>query len=77
MTPINFAGFRFGLEGRKALNPTQSVSESVSQSITKVGLELLGQLKTPQLRKTCLFQMRKIPFELVDIMLPGNQVLRI
>ena len=27
MTPINFAGFRFGLEGRKALNPTQSVSE--------------------------------------------------
>ena len=23
MTPINFAGFRFGLEGRKALNPTQ------------------------------------------------------
>ena len=41
MTPINFARFQFGLEGRKALNPTQWVS----QSITKVGLELLGQLK--------------------------------
>ena len=33
MTPINFAGFRFGLEGRKALN------------LTKVGLELLEQLE--------------------------------
>ena len=30
MTPINFARFRFGLEGRKALNPTQSVSQWVS-----------------------------------------------
>ena len=30
MTPINFAGFRFGSEGQKALNPTQFVSESVN-----------------------------------------------
>ena len=30
MTPISFARFRFGLEGRKALNPTQSVSQWVS-----------------------------------------------
>ena len=42
MIPINFARLGFGLEGWNALNPTQSVSESV----TKVGLELLGQLKT-------------------------------
>ena len=41
MIPINFARLGFGLEGWNALNPTQSVSESV----TKVGLELLGQLK--------------------------------
>ena len=41
MIPINFARMGFGLEGWNALNPTQSVSESV----TKVGLELLGQLK--------------------------------
>ena len=27
------------------LNSEQSVSESVSQSVTKVGIELLGQLK--------------------------------
>ena len=31
MTPINFAGFRFGLEGRKALNPTQWLREWVSE----------------------------------------------
>ena len=42
MIPINFARMGFGLVGWNALNPTQSVSESV----TKVGLELLGQLKT-------------------------------
>ena len=30
MTPKNFARFRFGMEGWKALNPTQSVSEWVS-----------------------------------------------
>ena len=41
MIPINFARMGFGLEGWNALNPTQSVSESV----TKVGLELLGLLK--------------------------------
>ena len=41
-TPISLARFRFGLECRKALNPIQWVSQWVS----KVGLELLGQLKT-------------------------------
>ena len=43
MAPTNFTRFWFGLEGRKALNPTQSVSESVSY--LEVGIELLGQLK--------------------------------
>ena len=37
MTPISFARFRFGLEGRKALNPTQGHKR---QWVTKVGLKL-------------------------------------
>ena len=41
MIPISFARLGFGLEGQKALNPTQSQE----QSVTKVGLELLEQLK--------------------------------
>ena len=45
MTPISFARFRFGLEGRKALKPICQNSEWVSEWVTKVGLELLGQLK--------------------------------
>ena len=47
MTPSFLQGFRFGLEGWKALNPTQWMkhSECVSEWVTKVGLELLGQLK--------------------------------
>ena len=40
MIPISFARLGFGLEGRKALNPTQSQE----QSVIKVGLELLEQL---------------------------------
>ena len=42
MIPISFARLGFGLEGRKALNPTQSQE----QSVIKVGLKLLEQLKT-------------------------------
>ena len=41
MIPISFARLGFGLEGRKALNPTQSQE----QSVIKVGLKLLEQLK--------------------------------
>ena len=41
MIPISFARLGFGLEGRKALNPTQSQE----QSVIKAGLKLLEQLK--------------------------------
>ena len=35
------------------LNSEQSVSESVSESVTKVGIELLGQLKKQIKIKKC------------------------
>ena len=44
MTPISFARFWFGLEGWKALNPIPG-QNSDDWRVTKVGLELLGQLK--------------------------------
>ena len=40
MTPISFARFRFGLEGFES-----NTVNMPQQSVTKVGLELLGQLK--------------------------------
>ena len=48
MTPIGFARFRFGLEGFESR--TANMPE---QSITKVGLKLLGQ------QKICIYSNKK------------------